>query len=97
MAARSLSACFLSARFKARQLTTVLFREHSGTVRLCNQDDAICLGVAYREVHRGGNEGLWWRNTGIDPLAAARALWLETRPLPRAEATATSNESTGDR
>jgi len=32
----------------------------------------------HREIHRSGNEGLWWRNTGIDPLAAARTLWLET-------------------
>jgi hypothetical protein len=42
----------------------------------------------HREIHRCGNEGSWWRNTGIDPLTAARALWLETHPLPRAEATA---------
>ena len=39
----------------------------------------------HREVHRCGDEGLWWRNTGIDPLAAARTLWLETHPLLRAE------------
>ena len=42
----------------------------------------------HREIHRCGNEGSWWRNAGIDPLAAARALWLETHPLLRAEATA---------
>jgi hypothetical protein len=42
----------------------------------------------HREIHRSGNEGLWWRNTGIDPLAAARRLWLETHPLLRAEAAA---------
>jgi hypothetical protein len=51
----------------------------------------------HREIHRCGNEGSWWRSTGIDPLAAARALWLETHPVPRTEATATSNEPTGDR
>jgi hypothetical protein len=49
----------------------------------------------HREVHRCGNEDSWWGNTGIDPLAAARALWLETHPLSRAEAIAT-NEATGD-
>ena len=49
----------------------------------------------HREVHRCGDEGLWWGKTGIDPLAAARALWLETHPLLRAEATATNNEATG--
>jgi hypothetical protein len=48
----------------------------------------------HREVHRSGNEGLWWRNTGIDPLAAARTLWLETHPLLRAEATPANNEAT---
>jgi hypothetical protein len=34
----------------------------------------------HREVHRSGNEGSWWRNTGVDALAAARVLWLETHP-----------------
>jgi hypothetical protein len=48
----------------------------------------------HREIHRCGDEGSWWRNTGIDPLAAARTLWLETHPLARAEATAASNEAT---
>jgi ERF superfamily len=42
----------------------------------------------HREVHRCGDEGLWWQNTGTDPLVAARTLWLETHPLLRAEATA---------
>jgi ERF superfamily len=41
--------------------------------------------VHHREIHRSGNEESWWRNTRIDPLAAARSLWLETRPLPREE------------
>jgi hypothetical protein len=46
----------------------------------------------HREIHRCGDESSWWNNTGIDPLAAARALWLETYPLPRAEATTGNNE-----
>jgi ERF superfamily len=37
----------------------------------------------HREIHHCGDESSWWKNTGIDPLAAARALWLETHPLPR--------------
>jgi hypothetical protein len=49
----------------------------------------------HREIHRCGDEGLWWRKTKIDPLAAARMLWLETHPLPAKDsltddATATS-------
>jgi hypothetical protein len=51
----------------------------------------------HREVHRCGNERSWWRNTGIEPLVAARALWLETHPLLRMEAAATGNEPNGDR
>jgi hypothetical protein len=35
----------------------------------------------HREIHRCGSEGSRWQNTGMDPLAAARALWLETHPL----------------
>jgi hypothetical protein len=31
-------------------------------------------------------------NTGVDPLAAARALWLETHPVLRVEAEYSSNE-----
>jgi hypothetical protein len=36
----------------------------------------------HREVHRCGDEGSWWQNTGTDPLVAARSLWLETHPVP---------------
>jgi hypothetical protein len=50
----------------------------------------------HREIHRCGDEGLWWQNTGIDPLAAARALWLETHPLPRAVAITGNNEATAN-
>jgi hypothetical protein len=46
----------------------------------------------HREIHRCGDESSWWGNTGIDPLEAARALWLETHPLPRAEAISWNNE-----
>jgi hypothetical protein len=43
----------------------------------------LCRGH-HREVHRCGNEPGWWKKTGIDPTFPARALWLETRPLPTA-------------
>jgi hypothetical protein len=39
----------------------------------------LCRGH-HREVHRHGNETFWWRKVAIDPVAAARALWLETHP-----------------
>jgi hypothetical protein len=38
----------------------------------------------HREVHRCGDEAGWWTKTGIDPTVPARALWLESHPLPRA-------------
>jgi hypothetical protein len=52
------------------------------TVPLCR--------MHHRELHRCGDEGSWWQNIGIDPLTVAGALWLETHPLPRAEAPATN-------
>jgi hypothetical protein len=41
----------------------------------------LCRGH-HREVHRCGDEAGWWHNAGLEPLVAARALWLETHPLP---------------
>jgi hypothetical protein len=41
----------------------------------------LCRGH-HREVHRSGDEATWWKKAGIDPTLTARALWLETHPLP---------------
>ena len=43
----------------------------------------LCRGH-HREVHRCGDEAAWWRKVGVDPIVAARALWLQTHPLPTA-------------
>jgi len=43
----------------------------------------LCRGH-HREVHRCRDESGWWKKTGIDPAVPARALWLETHPLPTA-------------
>jgi hypothetical protein len=40
------------------------------TVPLCR--------LHHRELHRRGNERLWWQNNGIDPLPVAVTLWRET-------------------
>jgi hypothetical protein len=42
----------------------------------------LCRGH-HREIHRCGDEAAWWNKIGVDPTAAARALWLKTHPLPR--------------
>jgi hypothetical protein len=41
----------------------------------------LCRGH-HRGVHHSGDEGGWWTKAGINPTVAARALWLETHPLP---------------
>ena len=41
----------------------------------------LCRGH-HRELHRSGDEAAWWKKAGIDPTTTARALWLETHPLP---------------
>src|SRR6516165_4317145 len=41
----------------------------------------LCRGH-HREVHRCGDEDAWWNKAGIDPIVTARALWLQTHPLP---------------
>ena len=41
----------------------------------------LCRGH-HREVHRCGDEAIWWQKIGIDPTSAARVLWLKTHPLP---------------
>jgi hypothetical protein len=46
----------------------------------------LCRGH-HREVHRFGDEGAWWKRTGVDPTLMARTLWLETHPLPIDQAT----------
>jgi hypothetical protein len=44
----------------------------------------LCRGH-HRGVHRCGDEAVWWKSAGVDPVVAARALWLETHPLPKGE------------
>jgi hypothetical protein len=39
----------------------------------------LCRGH-HRELHHHGDETAWWRKVAIDPVAAARGLWLETHP-----------------
>jgi hypothetical protein len=44
----------------------------------------LCRGH-HRELHRYGDEAAWWSRAVIDPIAAARSLWLETHPLAARE------------
>jgi len=51
----------------------------------------ICR-LHHRELHRRGNERVWWQNQGIDPLPAAATLWARTHAVAPADA-----EIEGDR
>jgi hypothetical protein len=44
----------------------------------------LCRGH-HREIHRFGDEATWWKRTKLDPIAAARTLWLRTHPSARTD------------
>ena len=60
------------------------FAQHRALGRKVSDEFTVplCRGH-HREVHHCGDEAAWWRKAGIDPTVAARALWLDTHPLPR--------------
>jgi hypothetical protein len=66
------------------------FTQHRALGRRVSDEFTVplCRGH-HREVHRYGDEVQWWKNAGLDPTVTARALWLETHPLP----TTVSSES----
>jgi hypothetical protein len=41
----------------------------------------LCRGH-HREVHRCGDEPVWWLKMRINPMVKARELWLQTHPSP---------------
>jgi len=51
----------------------------------------ICR-LHHRELHRGGNERVWWQSQGIDPLVVAGILWTRTHTFAEAEATVGYND-----
>jgi hypothetical protein len=50
----------------------------------------LCRGH-HREAHHSGDEAKWWERAGIDPTLNARALWLQTHPVPANSDTSASN------
>ena len=81
-------------RFVAKQLCLICgrqpsdahhlrFAQHRALGRKVSDEFTVplCRGH-HREVHRCGDEAKWWIAAGIDPMVQARALWLETHPLP---------------
>jgi ERF superfamily protein len=62
------------------------FAQHRALGRKVSDEFTVplCRGH-HREVHRSGDEAGWWIKAKIDPTVSARALWLETHPLPTAQ------------
>jgi hypothetical protein len=49
------------------------------TVPLCR--------VHHRELHRQGDERLWWTRFNIDPMPIALKFWYQTKGIPAAQRT----------
>jgi ERF superfamily len=59
------------------------FAQHRALGRKVSDEFTVplCRGH-HREAHRSSDEAGWWKKNGVNPTATARALWLETHPLP---------------
>ena len=59
------------------------FAQHRALGRKASDEFTVplCRGH-HRELHRCGDEAAWWTILGLDPIAAARTLWLKSHPVP---------------
>jgi hypothetical protein len=74
------------------------FTQHRALGRKVSDEFAVplCRGH-HREIHRSGDEVLWWQKVGINPTGAARALRLKTHPQPTGlEALRAETDRSGD-
>ena len=75
-------ACLICGRRPA-DAHHLRFAQHRALGRKVSDEFTVplCRGH-HREAHRCGSEAAWWKSAGVDPTITARALWLETHPLP---------------
>jgi hypothetical protein len=75
-------ACLICGRRPA-DAHHLRFAQHRALGRKVSDEFTVplCRGH-HREAHRSRDEGAWWKKVGVDPTTTARALWLETHPLP---------------
>ena len=75
-------ACLICGRRPA-DAHHLRFAQHRALGRKVSDEFTVplCRGH-HREAHRSSNEAAWWKKVGVDPTTTARALWLETHPLP---------------
>jgi ERF superfamily len=76
-------ACLICGRRPA-DAHHLRFAQHRALGRKVSDEFTVplCRGH-HRQAHLCGDEAAWWRNAGVDPTITARALWLETHPVPR--------------
>jgi hypothetical protein len=61
------------------------FAQHPALGRKTSDEFVVPLCRSHhREVHRSSEEAVWWRDASVDPMATARALWIQTHPVGRA-------------
>jgi ERF superfamily len=73
--------CLICGRFPA-DAHHLRFAQRRALGRKVSDEHTVplCRGH-HREAHRCGDEAAWWKRSGIDPMTAARTLWLEAHPL----------------
>jgi hypothetical protein len=65
----------------------IKFAEHRAMGRKVSDRFAVPIcRLHHRELHRRGNERVWWQSQGIDPLVVAATLWAKTHAVAPAEA-----------
>ena len=77
-------ACLICGR-RPSDAHHLRFAQHRALGRKVSDEFTVplCRGH-HREVHRCGDEAAWWIKAGINPTIPARALWLESHPMPTA-------------
>jgi ERF superfamily len=75
-------ACLICGRRPA-DAHHLRFAQHRALGRKVSDEFTVplCRGH-HREAHRSGDEAAWWKKAAADPTVTARALWLESHPLP---------------
>jgi hypothetical protein len=65
----------------------IRFAEQRAMARKVSDKFAVPVcRLHHRELHRHGNERVWWQNQGIDPLVVAATLWARTHAAAPADA-----------
>ena len=99
----TLQPCLLCAR-KPSDAHHLRFVQPRAFARKASDEFAVPLcRIHHRAAHRAGDERVWWKAAGIDPLKVARKLWNDTRankgqdrPNPSLQAARTDRPLTSD-